>query len=326
MARPLRIEFPDAIYHVTARGVEKGRIVRDDVDRRRWMNLLGDVTAALGWRVFAFVLMDNHFHLFLQTPEPNLAAGMRDINRVYATFFNRRHRRVGHLFQGRYKAILVEHEGHWLEVSRYVHLNPARAGLVRHPDAWAWSSYPGYSRARDRLGWVDYGPVLSEFSNDERHARQVYRRYVMEGFETGLISPFADAAHGVVVGSERFVSKIVRMLESRPPDKEVPTLAKIRGRPDLGRVKSAVARIFGVAPSHWSAGRRCDDLGRAVAAYVARRACGLKAVDVAAALGYCNSSSVSTACQRVEDEMAKSEFRRQVKGIIGAVLTKTTND
>lgn len=142
MARPLRLEFPGALYHVTARGNERKPIVRDDSDRELWLQCLERVCSRFGWVVYAYCLMDNHFHFVVETPVPNLARGMRELNGVYAQRFNRRHRRSGHLFGGRYSALLVKRESHLLEVSRYVVLNPERVAVPSERyDRYAWSSY-----------------------------------------------------------------------------------------------------------------------------------------------------------------------------------------
>src|SRR5512136_660169 len=124
MARPLRIDIPDGVYHVTSRGLERRKIVLDDRDRRKWLELLGEGATRRRWRVFAWALLDNHFHLFLRTPDADLSAGMHDLNSGYVSVFNRRHKRCGPLLQGRFKGILVERAAHDWELSRYVHLNP----------------------------------------------------------------------------------------------------------------------------------------------------------------------------------------------------------
>ena len=155
MSRPLRIEIENGIYHVTARGWERRVLVRDDRDRQEWFKLLDRVVVRCGWRFFAWALMDNHFHLFFQTPEANLSAGMHDLNSGYATWFNRRHRRVGSLFQGRFKAILVEDESYCWALSRYIHVNPVRAKMVERPEDYPWSSYQHYLRSRKAPGWLD---------------------------------------------------------------------------------------------------------------------------------------------------------------------------
>ena len=141
MARPLRIEFPGALYHVTSRGNARQRVFRDDEDRETFLATLAWVVARFRWRCHAYCLMDNHIHLLIDTPQPNLSRGMRQLNGVYTQRFNRRHRRVGHLFQGRFQAILVEKEGYLLELARYIVLNPVRAKMVKTPERYPWSSY-----------------------------------------------------------------------------------------------------------------------------------------------------------------------------------------
>ena len=131
MARPLRLEIPGAIYHVTSRGDRREPIYEDDVDRLEWLSILAQVCERYHWRVHAYCLMGNHYHILLETADGNLSKGMRQLNGVYTQYFNRRHNRVGHVYQGRFKAILVEKDAYLLELSRYVVLNPIRAGMVK---------------------------------------------------------------------------------------------------------------------------------------------------------------------------------------------------
>ncbi len=138
MSRPLRIEFPGALYHVTARGNARRDIVEDDDDRRCFVDLLAETVQSRRWRLYAYCLMDNHYHLLVETPEPNLSRGMRQLNGVFTQRTNRRHGRVGHVFQGRYKSILVEREAYLLELCRYVVLNPVRAGMAARAGEWRW--------------------------------------------------------------------------------------------------------------------------------------------------------------------------------------------
>ncbi len=141
MSRPLRVSYPGAVYHVTERGNERKRIVRDDQDRERFLAIVGDMVEQYQVLCHAWVFMDNHYHLVLETPQANLSSAIRHVNGVYTQAFNRRHQRVGHLFQGRLKAILVQQEAYLLELCRYVVLNPVRAKMATRPNQWRWSSY-----------------------------------------------------------------------------------------------------------------------------------------------------------------------------------------
>lgn len=300
MSRPLRIEFPGALYHVMSRGNERRRIVRDEADFRRRIDWLRRTVETCGWRVHAFVVMPNHEHLLLQTPRPNLSVGMQFLNGNYTGYFNRRHQRVGHLFQGRFKAQLVEQEGYLLEVSRYVHLNPVRAKLVELPQQWPFSSFAGYYQASRALAWVDYRAVLGEFARQEAAARRAYRRFVRAGVDQPPSSPWKKAIGGLILGSEAFVARIRKSLDNRSEDASLPELGRLRERPSLDRILEVVLSHFGCDAAGWCPGKRSNDPGRAVAAYLARRRFGYLATEVAQWLGYRGPSGVTRATARVE--------------------------
>jgi putative transposase len=306
MARPLRIEFADAVYHVTSRGMERRGIVVDDVDRDRW-------------RVFAYAVMNNHYHLLVQTPERNLSAGMHTLNGGYVRYFNVRHGRSGPLLQGRYKVVLVEDGGHWDELSRYIHLNPVRARLVGKPEEWLWSSYRGYYRRSWRVRWVDYERVLTEFGGDKAGGVRRYRAFMEAGLGRKLDSPVAKAVHGVVLGSEDFVKRVQKLLAGRPATTEVPELGQLKPRPEFAEVIEVVCRQFKADPSRWKPGTRCDDPARALAAYVARQTTGLSSLKIAQALGYRNISSISVAYRRTEESLASKEMARAIQHIFGSL-------
>lgn len=317
MARPLRIEFPSAIYHVMARGNERRAIVRDDVDRRKWVSVIARTVERYRWRVFAWALLDNHFHVFLQTPEGNLSAGMAHLNGTYAGYFNDRHRRVGHLMQGRFKSVVVEDCGYWRELGRYVHLNPVQAGLVRRPEDWAWSSYAGYHRLGRRQEWVCYGRVLAEFGGDTSQGRRAYRQYIAEGLARELDNPLAKAVHGLVLGSDAFVAKIRRLAAQHEDTAELPVLRRLKRPADMSAVIVAVTARFGGDAANWRPGRRCDDIARAVAAYIARQATSNSSKQIADALGYRNPSSISVACRRVEDTIKQNpSLAQQLQAVL----------
>ncbi len=219
MARSLRIEFPGALYHLTARGNRRQAIFLDDADRTAFIDLLGAVCRRFGWRVHAWCLMPNHYLLVAVTPEANLSRGMRQLAGVYTQRFNRRHDQIGHLVQGRYKAILVERESHMLELSRYVVLNPVRAGLVSDADAWRWSSYRATVGAEAAPAWLDRDGLLDRFASGAVAPALAYADFVRDG--VGRASPWRALRHQVFLGDDAFVARATRAGAS-PATDEVP--------------------------------------------------------------------------------------------------------
>jgi putative transposase len=178
MARPLRFLEPDGIYHVTTVGVNRAAVFLTTDDRLRFLTLLERIVRRLGWLCQEYCLLTNHFHLVVQTPEPNLSRGMHWLNGVYAQSFNRKHERTGHLFGDRFYAVQVRTDGHLLEVTRYVARNPIRAGLCRQPYEWEWSSYGSLIGYRAPLAFVDYEGVLRRFGRSRGAAIRAIRAFV----------------------------------------------------------------------------------------------------------------------------------------------------
>jgi REP element-mobilizing transposase RayT len=205
MARPLRIEFPNALYHVTSRGDRQEDIFLSDDDRSDWLEVLGAVCARFNWVVHAFCQMSNHYHLLVETVDGNLSGGMRQLNGEYTQRFNRRHGLVGHLYQGRYKAILVQKEAYLLELTRYVVLNPLRANMVESLEDWRWSSYPFMTGQEASPPWFDTDWLLGQFGSQRSKALSAYRRFVIEGRK--LPSPMKDTRHQLLLGDNAFVER-----------------------------------------------------------------------------------------------------------------------
>lgn len=279
-----------------SRGNERQDIVRDDRDRAERIRLLACTVGRQGWLLHAFVQMTNHDHLFIETPRPNLSEGLHYLNSCYASYFNRRHDRKGHLFQERPKIHLVDEAGYSCRVSRYIHLNPWRAGLAARPQDYEWSSYPGYHDKRAVLPFVTYSRVLADFGAREDEARRNYRAFVRNGTRQELDAPWVGAGRDGIVGSEAFIERIRGVVGHLDPDPHLPRMRSLQFRPALPEVVDAVRRISG--GREWTVGTRSDGPGRCVAAYLAREVFGFASTEVAAALGYRNPSSVSRAVRR----------------------------
>jgi len=246
MARPLRLEFPGAVYHITARGDRQEPIVEDDDDRLSFIDLLGKEVSQQGWVLYAFCLMHNHYHLLLETPEPNLVRGMRRLNGVYTQRFNRRHRRVGHVLQGRYKSILIDKDTWLRELCRYIVLNPVRAHLVRDPGQWLWSSYGPTAGLAGCPPWLAAQAVLALFGDTPGRARAAYRRFVAHGIDAP--SPWPELKGQIFLGDDKFLAAMTRRTKGINP-RAVPRAQLQPLRPSASVIIRAVAHAHNVSPA-----------------------------------------------------------------------------
>ena len=221
MSRPLRIEFAHGLYHVTSRGDGREDIYLTDADRALFFEVMSEVHDRFNWVIHAYCLMDNHYHLLVETPDGNLSKGMRQLNGVYTQRFNRKHGRVGHVFQGRYKAIIVQKESYLLELARYIVLNPVRAEMVRSAKDWPWSSYRATSDQTDAPPWLSTASILSSFGQRRAQAVEAYRSFVAAG--KNQPSPWASLRNQIYLGTEAFVEKMQRKLDAAQDLSEVPT-------------------------------------------------------------------------------------------------------
>lgn len=228
MARPARIQFPGALYHITSRGNRQEDIYDDDIDRASFLEVLGNTCQQYHWICHAYCLMSNHYHLLIETPEGNLSRGMRQLNGVYTQTCNRRHNRVGHLFQGRYKAILVEKESYLLELARYIVLNPVRARIVKKAGTWAWSSYRATAGEVDKPEWLSIDWLLSIFSKRKKRAMEQYGAFIAEG--KGQPSVWESLEKQIFLGSSKFVEQMQSRIDRQKDLSEVP-LAQRRPEP-----------------------------------------------------------------------------------------------
>jgi len=329
MSRPLRIEVAGGWYHVTARGNERRAIFRDDRDRRYFLELVGEAAERFHLSLHAYVLMANHYHLLVQTREANLSRAMQWLGVSYTVWFNRRHRRVGHLFQGRFKAVALE-EGAGAEVTRYLHLNPVRVGALRlgkteraraaagmgeASDArlvaerikqlrsYRWCSYRAYAGLEREPKWLASETVLAMVggvSRERKRWRQRYRAFVEEAVREGLVeSPWERVEGQVLLGGAEFVRRMRTLMKGN--EKEQPSLRQLQNRPTL---QQAVAIMEKVKQEKWERWRdRHDDWGRDAVLYLGRRQCGLKLRQLGEAVGGIDYRSVGSALRKFEKRL-----------------------
>ncbi len=242
MARPLRIEFPGAVYHVTSRGNARSDIYEDDNDRHLFLSILGQTVKRFNWLCHAYCLMGNHYHLLIETPEGNLSAGMRHLNGVYTQAYNRIHHKDGHVFKGRFKAVLVEKESHLLELCRYVVLNPVRAHMVERAELYPWSSYLSTLGKTVVPVFLCMEWLLANFSASLPESRRLYRDFVKEGMTTKE-TPWEKLSGQIILGTEGFILQAKEMIGGREEIPEIPRTQRHVGRPAVADLFPAGTKI-----------------------------------------------------------------------------------
>jgi REP-associated tyrosine transposase len=234
MARPLRIEYDGALYHVTSRGNDRKPIFKEDSDRELLLNILAKVAERFHWICHAYCLMTNHYHLVIETPDGNLSKGMRQLNGVYTQSYNKRQGRVGHVFQGRFKAILVQKDSHFLEVCRYVVLNPVRAKTIGHPRQWKWSSYRATAGTAAVSGCLTVDEILSHFGQRRAAAQEKYCEFVQAGI--GSPSIWDDLKAQSLLGVEGFALGLRHLVTEKQQIREIPKEQRFVGRPTMEKL------------------------------------------------------------------------------------------
>jgi REP element-mobilizing transposase RayT len=271
MARPVRIEYPGAFYHITSRGNERKNIFKDDKDRERFLVYLETAVSRYKVVIHLYCLMSNHYHLLLSTPEGNLSQIIRHINGGYTTYFNKRHNRAGHLFQGRYKAILVDADAYAGELSRYIHLNPVRAGIAKLPEQYSWSSYAVYTGKAATPRWLNTDWLLQYFGTKTAAARKTYRLFTEAAMGTAEEDPLREATATLILGKAGFIEEIrEKYLSGKEKGRDIPALreltkvsleAIIEETETAFRGKQELARKAAIYISHHYSGRSLREIG-----------------------------------------------------------------
>ena len=298
MGRPLRIDYPGAFYHITSRGNERKAIFHDTKDYEKFSGYLESATERYAARVHCFCLMSNHYHLLLETPRGNLQQILHHLNTSYTNYFNARAQRVGHLLQGRYRAILVDRDAYALELSRYIHLNSVRAHIVQEPSDYQWSSFIDYMRGRKGWEWVYTEWLLGQINTDERRARKNYRRFVEEGMGKTLKDPLQNVVGSTVLGSEKFVEWVrEKWVKKRQPHRDVPALRELAKWPRLSFIVEEAEKVFGKGTKN----------ARNAALYLAHRFSGRSLGEIGNYFGGIGPSAVSQHTRRFEDRLKRDQ-------------------
>ncbi len=320
MARALRIQYPGAYYHVTCRGNERKEIFRDSTDRQVFLEKLSYSLDIYNVSLLAYALMTNHFHILLTTPDGNLSEFMRHFNITYTSAFNRRHNRVGHLYQGRYKAFLIDADNYLLEVSRYIHLNPIRTKAhSKRPakDKWTalldneFTSLPSYLSLKKRKHFIDYAIVLAQMGGDNREGRRRYRRFIGKGVEEEINSPLELGKGNGIVGKKDFVERIkAGFVSNFLPKREQPSLRELRKafQPEelieqflhlTGKEKNEICR------------KGKNSVERAILMDFLYRFCKIPQPQIGRLVGGIDYSSVSQARKRLHNRIARDRNLRK---------------
>ena len=306
MARPLRINYSGAFYHVTSRGNERKNVFKSKRDREKFFEYLESATQRYDAVIHAFCLMDNHYHLLIETPSGNLPQIMRHINGAYTTYFNVKRLRSGHLFQGRYKAILVEIDEYAKELSRYIHLNPVRAKMVSTPEEYEWSSYQFYIGVQKPPEWLYRDFILGYFGGKVSIAQKGYRNFVSAMVNEKYDSPLDEVVSSTLLGSPGFITFIKdKFLSGKKPDKDLPALKELVEKASMQDIFDEVESVFGKEPA----------LCRNIKMFLSQRYTCENLKDIGTHFGI-GESGVSQASRRVNDKIrSDKKLRRKIRKI-----------
>ncbi len=247
MSRPLRIEYGGAFYHITARANQKGSIFSGERDFTRFLRRFERIYERYGILIHSYVLMTTHYHLLLETPRANLSAALHDLNTAYTNYFNRRHDRVGHLFQGRYRSIVVDKDDYLLELSRYIHPNAVRARMADRPEAYRWSSYSSFVSPKTCPEWLRREDVLQQMDNNLVKGRRKYRQFLEERLRKEIRNPLNAVISGIALGGERSWEGIRNRVQELEGGNEVPTIREVHRKTAVRRIVEKVASFYGVS-------------------------------------------------------------------------------
>lgn len=307
MARPLRIEYPGAYYHITSRGNERKAIFKNKTDRNSFLSYLKSAYLRYGAIIHVYCLMNNHYHLLIETPKGNLSKIMQHINSAYTTYYNVKHKRAGHLFQGRYKAILVDADAYAGELSRYIHLNPVRAGMVDMPEKYTWSSYQYYIGKKKKPDWLAIDFIQSYFEQKNLSVQKNYTNFVLAEILGNSDNPLEKTVASTILGDDSFIEKITdKYLSNRKKDRELPALRELKKIERIDLVYKKVKNLIGDS----------DSISKKAALYICHQFSGKSLKEIGDHFGICDSA-VTLASYRFKKVMQRDRrLRKNIELIV----------
>ena len=322
MARPWRIQYNNAVYHIMSRGVAQGEVFYAEEDYHKFLEYLEKTSEKFQLEIFAFVLMGNHYHLFLRTKEANLSKSMQWLQTSYSIYLNRKYRRSGHLFQGRYKSILVGDDSYWRGLSFYIHLNPVRAGIVKELETYKWSSYHDYVKTKKIHHWIACEEILKGFGKDEKESRDEYWKLISE--KSGQEKKFLDdVKYGLILGSEEFISwvqkKFINRLSAR--DGELPQKKRVGDDGIVEKVLGEVTKCFKTERTQLlQRKRRVPQRARDVCMYILKEHSGLDNKRIGEVFGV-SLSAVTKAAKRINEQRETEErLKKETNRILNSIF------
>jgi REP element-mobilizing transposase RayT len=327
MARPLRIHYPGAVYHITCRGNARQDIYKDNKDRKAFLEILTESQKIYNIKIYSYVLMNNHYHLLIETPKGNISYYMRHLNMRYTSHYNRRHKKIGHLFQGRFKGILVDKDTYLTMLSRYIHLNPVKIkGMKRMPykdkiqylRKYKWSSLPGYINKREKQEFIEYDLVLEEYGGDNDEGRQAYG-HIISIDVSGKMDVKDKIVGQSIIGREDFIEKVLDRYLKRAPDlREQPSLRELHGLRAKEEIIEVVKEETGKGLEEIKIAKGIE---RIVLMDLLYRAGGLRGVEIGKLLDV-DYSTVSQGRKRLRDRLRKDKKLMQVVSRIEVKLSR----
>jgi len=315
MARPLRVEYPGAFYHVINRGNAGEDVFKSLRDREKFLEYLETACSRFSIRIHTYCLMTNHYHLLVETPEANLSQAIQWINVSYAIYFNIKRQRRGHLFQGRFKSLLVDADEYLKHLSRYIHLNPVRAKMVESASEYPWSSYSFFIGKLKAPEWLAGDWLLSRFGKNIREARKNYRAFVEDVDPWKLKDPGQSPVGGFILGRLDFVNWVKeKFLTAEPTNKEKPQLTALQSGVDPGDIVSAARDMFGVESDQILTKGKKNNHARNVTIYLCRKLTRLSGNELGQYFGNVSGAAIAMRCKALSEKMQREKsLQRRIK-------------